>query len=759
MVSTDIDSSLATCIERSLCIDDAVPPSSPGSLSSSTSEKVADQESPTSNYSASIESSRSSTPDDSIIENTDHLAAENDISLLDHPYFEAKYQRILQENKMLCWLIKDRLNELKDPNLDSLIRLAHKIGTTDSCATKTIAVLGDSGVGKSTLLNSLLDCSGLAKVGEIGVAVTCVPTEFKYLEGNSKKFKLEVEYQTRDEIRQTIREYVWNLQSLQLPDMNEETISTKEYLQMQLNAKVANSALNIIFGNHSDLERVCRRQDEASYEFAVGQLSSWAEDLEWPLRASNGRLDYETDNAEDCTRTFSEFTSGNLWPLIKVGRIYLKSPILEHGVVLVDLPGLRDTNAARVKATQEYLAKADHVFVVADIGRAASNQTIQGAIFDITKQNFPNEWETGRRDRRGLTIICTRSEEMDLENIGQQFVAQGISIRKKEIEELKAKHRNAGTPADRKMYKKQLLHRLMDVRNSYISKRLKQTYSSMAHGQELKVYCISNKEYSKGRKENDISRITASQIPNLRKDCFRIIADSRLAEAQIFLTSALPGLLQSIKLHTSPKVNVSQELLDTISSTEQQLLSIQNSTRAEFEFFTLKAKAHCLVPLLALSPRACSDWSQDASKTHKEYTSWHHSSYDAFIRNNGTHATDAVRHRSWNNEMSGKMHFDLSNYWEILEAQIQDHFKKLLSDIQKYMTQLQLQSEKLPGFSQSVQLLLPSIELEIANIQFAAFREIRFVQSKATEDNCMSFMFAAMLPTYREAAGISGKRK
>ncbi|KAB5558061.1 hypothetical protein GE09DRAFT_1221199 [Coniochaeta sp. 2T2.1] len=43
-------------------------------------------------------------------------------------------------------------------------------------------------------------------------------------------------------------------------------------------------------------------------------------------------------------------SSMSTWPLIKVVRVFTRSPVLENGLVLVDLPGLQDSNAARCAA-------------------------------------------------------------------------------------------------------------------------------------------------------------------------------------------------------------------------------------------------------------------------------------------------------------------------------------------------------------------------------------------------------------------------
>lgn len=58
-----------------------------------------------------------------------------------------------------------------------------------------------------------------------------------------------------------------------------------------------------------------------------------------------------------------------LWPLVKRVDVVGNYPQVPKGVVLVDLPGLNDPNAARVEVTREYLRSAPYVWVVFNMVR------------------------------------------------------------------------------------------------------------------------------------------------------------------------------------------------------------------------------------------------------------------------------------------------------------------------------------------------------------------------------------------------------
>lgn len=49
--------------------------------------------------------------------------------------------------------------------------------------------------------------------------------------------------------------------------------------------------------------------------------------------------------------------------------------VLATGAVLVDLPGVRDANAARGAIAEKYMKSCNAVWIVADITRAVDNRT------------------------------------------------------------------------------------------------------------------------------------------------------------------------------------------------------------------------------------------------------------------------------------------------------------------------------------------------------------------------------------------------
>ena len=63
----------------------------------------------------------------------------------------------------------------------------------------------------------------------------------------------------------------------------------------------------------------------------------------------------EKSTDKDKDKKKSEPKTREMWPLIKVVSIYVKAAALETGAVIVDLPGVHDSNAARAAVAENFM--------------------------------------------------------------------------------------------------------------------------------------------------------------------------------------------------------------------------------------------------------------------------------------------------------------------------------------------------------------------------------------------------------------------
>ena len=189
--------------------------------------------------------------------------------------------------------------------------------------------------GKSTLINSLLNCPGLAYAvriatispnynsnasqGGSGEAVTSVVTEFRYKSNEqTSPFKIEMQFCSGEESEELIRELVWSYRHLRLTDT--ENLSSDDFKKLETEHETAWSSLKAAFGHHRELKNLCERTTEGAEEEIVQQLLAWKRELRWPDGHTDGRWESFFDSAEECCDKTSEFMEDRFWPFINVIR-------------------------------------------------------------------------------------------------------------------------------------------------------------------------------------------------------------------------------------------------------------------------------------------------------------------------------------------------------------------------------------------------------------------------------------------------------
>lgn len=95
------------------------------------------------------------------------------------------------------------------------------------------------------------------------------------------------------------------------------------------------------------------------------------------------------------------------WPLIKVVRVYCKASALSTGTILVDLPGVQDSNAARAAVAENYIKMCNGLWITAGIDRAISNKAAQELLGNSFKRQMKYDGAFS-----GATFICTKSDDI-----------------------------------------------------------------------------------------------------------------------------------------------------------------------------------------------------------------------------------------------------------------------------------------------------------------------------------------------------------
>ncbi|KFY44996.1 hypothetical protein V494_01204 [Pseudogymnoascus sp. VKM F-4513 (FW-928)] len=679
------------------------------------------------------------------------------------PFFASPFQTALQKGLDIAKDAADAMERAGKPvvaggDLQRLINNATELSTFESSETRTIAVLGDSGEGKSSLINSLLHFPGISKTGDIGSACTSVVTEYRQKTTEQvAPITIEVEYLSMDEIEDLIKELVWNYRQMYLPSTEGDSISENEYATMQRKSEQAWSSLEAGFSHQPSFNKAMLINDmsEAGLSVTNSQLLQWACDLDWPDSGENGKWTSTADTADECCEKTSVFMQDRFWPFTKIIRVYLQAEVLKTGIILADLPGLHDTNLARVKATQDYLLRCDHIFIVAKISRAITDQSLKSSLYSVLSRHAKLEWEESAGKSMKVAV------DINVEAARQEFcgpnkrIPYGIMTKlDKDIKEAKER---SNKPLKKQLKREQKLL-LINARNTHVKEGLQRAYSSKVPNGGLQVFCVSNTTYGKYVKKGNVEMVQASGIPELRRFCYTMTAYAQLLEARHFLSSMLSSLLNSAELFAAKPIESQQpaeagldeSMFLAVNNGKTEALRAVSRSKSEFR----ETFRELVLTLL--------DQQSEAWETVAEQTSASWNSYNAWCRHDGCHYTEKRGNVNWNAELIWRMRMEMAFQWETLEEDIPTLFNNLLQSAQAPLRALQSEiTDKCfsPLLVEGIDLRIQSLTYKFSLAEQNFAREVKITRRKASEPNESSYIFAEMVPAYRSAANESGTGK
>ncbi|KAF2660783.1 hypothetical protein K491DRAFT_711373 [Lophiostoma macrostomum CBS 122681] len=288
-----------------------------------------------------------------------------------------------------------------------------------------VGVVGNTGAGKSSVINAMLDEERLVPTNCMR-ACTAVVTEMSWnpSQDANSKFRAEIEFiSTVDwekELKTLLKDFVSETGTIlrETSDPNSDAgiawakfqavypRKTKEMLAESSVAELMRdrSVLNVL-GTTKNI-------NEARPNPFYKELQRYVDSKE---KATGKNKDKEK---KDKTAPQMEY-----WPLIKVVKIYTKSPALSTGAVIVDLPGVHDANAARAAVAQGYMKQCTGLWIVAPITRAVDDQAAKKLLGDSFKRQL--KYDGGFS---AVTFICSKTDDISItEAIGSLDLEDEVS--------------------------------------------------------------------------------------------------------------------------------------------------------------------------------------------------------------------------------------------------------------------------------------------------------------------------------------------
>ncbi|KAL2127275.1 hypothetical protein VTI74DRAFT_10996 [Chaetomium olivicolor] len=630
-------------------------------------------------------------------------------------FHEPAFQRALADTKFLMANLASALDhhglEVEpDSTIRDLQERAKKLAQFQCPPTLTVGLVGDSGVGKSSLINSLLDCEGLAREGNASAACTCVITEYLYHDRDD--FIVDVEPFTEDELMGQLAEMVhayclYHQRPANVDAENSEDAEDRKYWEER--ATLAQDTFHAMFQNRFTPALF---QSGLSEEAILEIMADWAREL----GPADVRRREVKVSLQDCSDLLEELTSAKrlsqgppTWRYIKKIRVFLKAHILSRGLILVDLPGLRDLNSARRNITERYLVKCNEIFAVCNIIRATTDQGVMGV------------FELARRARlSNVGIVCTRSEDISPRTAVTEFavreveqlqrlnnsverIEKELALIEEDLHELEyddlseedeAMRNQLSREKDLKKRKRKSLkqdcHRCaMEIRNAYVIAELSRKYANELPGDgdrgELRVFCASNTLYWKHRHvrpaERALPLLRQSGILAIRQHCMGLASESQLRIAMRYLRDHVPDVIRDVELWVrsgavSASVEQSRAFREVLNALEARLNKDFNSRRSPIN--NLERSLSERFAQDVYQQRRIREWTRGAVSAGAEWNGWSPASYFAFCRNYGSHDTLKVGPRDWNKEAIAVMSGDLSASWSDFEQNLGETLARIV---------------------------------------------------------------------------------
>ncbi|XP_048745844.2 uncharacterized protein LOC125658551 isoform X2 [Ostrea edulis] len=292
---------------------------------------------------------------------------------------------------------KDLLQKLKaeftqsaslrgNPRISQWQKDLEELETKFALSKTVIAVVGDTGAGKSSLMNALLDQLDILPTSGLRACTAVVVEVVSNMDNH--KYEADITFLSKEDWHEELR-----LLLRDLTDVNGKL--KKGAPDPKSEAGVAFLKIKAVYGKIDKFE-VLRHHTN---------VTKW---LDRVKTISHSEPAHFRNAIDKYIETADPGIGGQFWPIVK--KVTIRLPHCDacsSGAVLVDLPGVRDSNAARDKIARDHLKNCTAVWVISSIHRAIDDKTAKDLLGENFRRQLLMDGQYGN-----IAFICTKTDDI-----------------------------------------------------------------------------------------------------------------------------------------------------------------------------------------------------------------------------------------------------------------------------------------------------------------------------------------------------------
>ncbi|KAI0538109.1 hypothetical protein GGR58DRAFT_513346 [Xylaria digitata] len=304
--------------------------------------------------------------------------------------------------------LQDALGHSTDEEADRWINAIISLRAHTAPTRTIVGVVGNTGAGKSSVINALLDEERLLPTNCLR-ACTASPTEisFNYSDDPQELYRAEIEFISTEE-------WIRELQILFSDLLDDKGKVCREATKTDSDAGVAYAKVKAVYPNKTREMLAQASPKDLANEPGVHAILGTTKVLKKETaKEIYQEMQHYVDSKEKSTGSISKKERADAlmeyWPLIKVVRIFTKANALSTGAVVVDLPGVQDSNAARAAVAANYMKSCTGLWIVAPITRAVDDKTAKTLLGDSFKRQLKYDGTYS-----AVSFICSKTDDISI---------------------------------------------------------------------------------------------------------------------------------------------------------------------------------------------------------------------------------------------------------------------------------------------------------------------------------------------------------